>query len=81
LTEEDYAAPTKILELNRRHPMIANLAHMVAVRPDDPLVDAAIVQLYDNALLLEGLHASPVEMVERIQMLMEAAVAAHAGNA
>lgn len=79
LTEEDYTTPAKILELNRRHPMIANLAHVVATTPDDPLIDAALVQLYDNALLLEGLHASPVEMVERIQILMEAALAAHAG--
>jgi uncharacterized protein YoaH (UPF0181 family) len=42
------------------------------------LVDAAISQLFDNALLLEGLHANPVDMVERIQLLMAEAVAARA---
>lgn len=78
LTEEGYETPKKLLELNRRHPMIVNLGQMVARNSDDPLVDAAILQLFDNALLLEGLHANPVDMVERIQMLMAEAVAARA---
>ncbi len=78
LTEEDYVTPKKILELNRRHPLMVNLASMVTARPDDPLIDATIEQLFDNALLLEGLHANPVDMVERIQTLMEAAVAGRA---
>ena len=78
LTEEGYETPKKLLELNRRHPMIANLAHLVQARPDDALIDASLVQLFDNALLLEGLHANPVDMVERIQLLMAEAVAARA---
>ncbi|HXF60009.1 MAG TPA: molecular chaperone HtpG [Caldilineaceae bacterium] len=80
LTEEDYETPKKLLELNRRHPLIANLAHLAAHTPDDPLINAAVEQLYDNALLLEGLHANPVDMVERIQLLMEQAVAAKANS-
>jgi molecular chaperone HtpG len=78
LTEEGYETPKKLLELNRRHPMIVNLGQMVARGADEPLVDAAILQLFDNALLLEGLHANPVDMVERIQLLMAEAVAARA---
>ncbi len=81
LTEEDYVTPKKLLEINRRHSMVANLARLVASTPDDPVIDAAIEQLYDNALLLEGLHANPVDMVERIQLLMEQAVAAKASDA
>ena len=75
LTEEDYETPKKLLELNRRHPMIVNLGHVLTSTPDDPVLDATIEQLFDNALLLEGLHSNPVDMVERIQMLMAAAVA------
>jgi molecular chaperone HtpG len=80
LTEEDYETPKKILELNRGHPLVSNLARLVEATPDDPLLDASIEQLYDNALLLEGLHANPAEMVERIQLLMEQAVAAKAAG-
>lgn len=75
LMEQDYEVPKKILELNRRHSMVANLAHMVAADAESALVDAAIEQLFDNALLLEGLHPNPADMAARIQMLMEAAVA------
>lgn len=78
LTEEGYETPKKILELNRRHPMIVNLGNMVARQGDDALVDAALLQLFDNAMLLEGLHSNPVDMVERIQLLMAEAVAARA---
>ena len=78
LTEEGYETPKKLLELNRRHPMIVNLGNMVTRKSDDALVEAAILQLFDNAMLLEGLHANPVDMVERIQMLMAEAVAARA---
>jgi len=76
LTEQNYAVPKKLLELNRKHPLIANLAQMVAHTADNTLVDATIEQLHDNALLLEGLHPNPADMVERIQSLMETAVAA-----
>jgi molecular chaperone HtpG len=41
--------------------------------PDDPIIDVTIEQLYDIALLVDGLHPNPAEMVGRIQQLMEAA--------
>jgi len=78
LMEQDYEVPKKILELNRRHSLVRNLAHMVADARESALVDAAIEQLFDNALLLEGLHPNPADMAARIQMLMEAAVAGKA---
>ena len=78
LTEEGYTAPAKVLELNRKHAIIANLALALEKNPNEPLLPAAIEQLFDNALLLEGLHANPVEMVAHIQQLLAAAVAAKA---
>jgi len=81
LTEQNYEIPKKLLELNRSHVMIANLAHMVAHSSDSALLDVAILQLYDNALLLEGIHPNPADMVERIQTLMETAVAAGVAQA
>ena len=73
ILDQDYKAPQKILELNRGHTLIANLALMVDERPTDPLIAPLIEQLYDSALLIEGLHPNPAEMVDRIQTLMEAA--------
>jgi len=42
------------------------------------VVDAAAHQLFTNALLLEGINPNPADMVEWVQTLMEAAVAAKA---
>jgi molecular chaperone HtpG len=80
LTEEDYELPKKLLELNRRHTLVVDLAHLLEANAADPLIDATVEQLFDNALLLEGLHANPVDMVERIQLLMERAVAGKTGT-
>ncbi len=63
----------RILELNRAHPLVAQLARRAAANADDPVVTAVAEQLYDNALLLEGLHPNPAAMVPRIQELLNAA--------
>lgn len=71
LIEQDYVVPKKILELNRSHPLVRNLAGLLD--GDSGLVDLCIEQLYADALLIEGLHPDPADMVGRIQSLMEAA--------
>lgn len=73
LLEQQFQVQAKILELNRRHPLIQNLARLVTTRPDDGVIEPAIEQLFDNLLLLEGLHPNPVQMVPRIQVLLETA--------
>ena len=76
LLNQDFEAPKKIIELNRRHPLVRNLARLIAERPDEALIDPAIEQLYENALLIEGLHPNPAAMVARMQALIERAAAA-----
>jgi molecular chaperone HtpG len=80
LIEQEYEVPKKILELNRRHPLIQNLARLLNESPEETLINTAIEQLFDNALLLEGLHPNPADMTPRIQMLLEAAIASRAEN-
>jgi molecular chaperone HtpG len=80
LMNQEYEIPAKILEINRRHPLIRNMARMAAARSQEALLEQAIEQLYENQLLLEGLHPNPAAMVARIQGLMEAATAAAPGT-
>ncbi len=75
MLNQDLAASPKILEINRHHPLIRNLVAALANQPDDPTIDATIEQLYENQLLLEGLHPNPAAMVDRIHLLIEAATA------
>ena len=75
MMEEKYETPQKILELNRQHPMIADLARLTADQPDDTRIDATIQQVFDNLLLMEGAFQGPVaDMVERVQQFMAAAL-------
>jgi molecular chaperone HtpG len=73
MLDRDYKTPARNVELNRGHQLIADLARLIDERPDDPLIAPLVEQIYDSALLLEGLHPNPAEMVGRIQTLMEAA--------
>lgn len=79
LLERDYSVPAKILELNPRHPLIHNLAALTGDEGDS-LLPVCIEQIYDNALVLEGLHPNPADMVPHIQQLMEAAVGGRMQN-
>lgn len=74
LIEKDYQIPKRVLEINKKHPIIHRLADMVKANQNDELVTTCIDQLFESSLLLEGLHANPAEMIPRIQKLMESAV-------
>jgi len=76
--DQQYEVPKKILELNRSHALISGLATRLGAAPADPTVGLIIEQLFDSALLQEGLLAHPAEMVGRIQQIMQAAVGSHA---
>ncbi|MCA9958020.1 MAG: molecular chaperone HtpG [Anaerolineales bacterium] len=68
--DQNYEVPKKILEVNRHHPLIASLARLINEEPDSPVINMSIEQLYDSALVQEGLHPNPVQMLPRIQELM-----------
>jgi len=64
----------RALEINRRHAIIRRIAEMLSVGENDALIAVCVDQLYESALLLEGLHPDPAAMLPRIQQIMEAAV-------
>jgi molecular chaperone HtpG len=72
---QEFEAPKRILEINRSHPIIANLAHLVTTQPDAGVIDTTIEQLFENQLLMEGLHPNPADMIPRIHQLMTTATA------
>ncbi len=78
--DQEYQVPKKILEVNRNHALIANLAHLVTADPGDAIINLTIEQLYENALVIEGLHPNPVSMMPRIQTILELAVENEIGS-
>lgn len=68
--DQNYEVPKKIMEVNRHHPLIVSLSRLLDEQPDSPVINMAIEQLYDSALVQEGLHPNPAHMLPRIQELM-----------
>jgi len=71
---KDYEIPKKILELNPSHNILKNL---LKLESGSELQTAIIEQIYDSALLVEGLHPDPSSMVSRVQQIMDAALTKH----
>lgn len=71
--DQELEIPKRILEVNRSHPLIVNLARTLAEEPAAEIIDLSIEQLYESALLQEGIHPNPVAMLPRVQKLMELA--------
>ncbi len=72
---KEFETSKKILELNPAHPLLKSLPNL-AQNPG--LQTLLIEQIYESALLAEGLHPNPAGMVERVQKIMEAALQANA---
>jgi molecular chaperone HtpG len=77
ILNKDYEAPQKILELNLQHPLLQRLNSLDA---SDPLNALVIEQIYEDTLLIEGLHPDPASMVTRIQKILEAALTKTGNN-
>jgi molecular chaperone HtpG len=69
---KDYEVPKKILELNPSHSILKNL---LGLESGAELQTAIIEQIYDSALLVEGLHPDPSSIAPRVQKIIEAALA------
>ncbi|OQY44769.1 MAG: molecular chaperone HtpG [Anaerolineaceae bacterium 4572_78] len=71
ILDQDYEVPKRIIEINRGHPIIQNMPELITTNL--VLANTVIEQLFDNALLSEGLHPNPAEMIPRMYELIEAA--------
>lgn len=73
LLDKDYELPVKTLELNPRHPLLHNVTNLLQGNGDNPLIDVVIEQVFETALLQDGIHPDPAAMAERLTALMQAA--------
>jgi len=68
---KEYEVPKKILELNPSHVILKKLLETDSTSELQTLI---IEQIYDSALLVEGLHPDPSSMASRVQQIIEAAL-------
>jgi molecular chaperone HtpG len=71
LLNREFEPPKKVLELNPRHPILVRLG---SLPEEDGRAALVIEQIYENALLIEGLHPDPASMILRIQKIIESAL-------
>jgi HSP90 family molecular chaperone len=72
---KEYEIPRKILELNPSHVILKNLLKLDSA---SELLTLIIEQIYDSALLVEGLHPDPSSIAPRVQQIIEAALTSYA---
>ncbi|MCU0498678.1 MAG: molecular chaperone HtpG [Anaerolineae bacterium] len=73
LMDRDYEFPVKTLELNPRHPLIHNLTQLLGGNAQNPVIDLVVEQVFETALLQDGIHPDPASMAGRLTALMQAA--------
>jgi molecular chaperone HtpG len=71
MMNRDFQFPKKILEINNTHPILIGLTQL---SDDSGLEKNIIEQIFESALLIEGLHPDPASMIFRIQQIMEASM-------
>lgn len=72
MMDKKFELPKKVLELNPKHKIIKDLAELPE---NDPTFELVAEQIFENTLLIQGLHPDPVSMVGRIQDLISKALA------
>ena len=72
----EYEVPKKILELNPAHSILKSL---LKLETGSDLQNLIIEQIYDSALLVEGLHPDPSSIAPRVQQIIEAALKQNSG--
>ncbi len=80
LLDKDYELPVKTLELNSRHPLLHNLSSLISTTGDENLITAVIEQIFETALLQDGIHPDPSSMADRLTLLMQAATGSATGD-
>jgi molecular chaperone HtpG len=68
---KEYEVAKKVLELNPSHAILKKLLN---ADPASELQTLIIEQIYESALLVEGLHPDPSSMMPRVQKIIEAAL-------
>ncbi len=71
MMDKEYQIPKKILEINPGHPILQQICDLSEA---NDLGKTVIEQIFESAMLIEGIHPDPASMIPRIQKLMETAL-------
>ncbi len=70
LANKDFTEGARILEVNPSAPLVRRLCHLSANNQHDEFIKQCALQLWTNAMILDGVTPEPEDMVARVQSLM-----------
>ena len=70
MMDENFEGSKKVLELNLQHTLIKNLIALGKDKKNDGLIETAVLQIFEGAMLAEGSLSTPQEFVRRMTDLM-----------
>jgi molecular chaperone HtpG len=70
MANKDFTESPRILEVNPSAPLIRRLCRLSANNQHDAFIKQCALQLWTNAMILEGVMPEPEDMVARVQSLM-----------
>jgi molecular chaperone HtpG len=70
LANKDFTEGERILEVNPTAPLVRRLCHLSANNQHDEFIKQCALQLWTNAMILDGVTPEPEDMVARVQSLM-----------
>ncbi len=74
---DDFQIGKKNLEINMSHELIHNMAQLLQKDKEAPFLKEYVEQLFNNALLVEGLLENPLELLPKMYRFMEDASKYH----
>ena len=73
LANKDFPEPARILEINPSSPLVRRLCRLSANSQHDAFIKQCGLQLWSNAMILEGITPDPEDLVARVQAFMDEA--------
>jgi molecular chaperone HtpG len=70
MANKDFTESTRILEINPSAPLVRRLCRLSANNQHDDFIKTCALQLWTNAMILDGLTPEPEDMVARVQSFM-----------
>ncbi len=70
LANKEFPESARILELNPKAPLIRRLCRLSANHEHEPFIRQCALQLWTNALILDGVTPEPEDLVARVQSFM-----------
>ena len=70
MANKDFTESARILEINPSAPLVRRLCRLSANDQHDEFIKTCALQLWTNAMILDGLTPEPEDMVARVQSFM-----------